>query len=66
MRQAAVVLCQLEAPLDASIAAFEAAGPDAIKILNTAPAPADLKCKDLQQLIGMADILCPNEVRCCS
>jgi len=61
LSSAALVVCQLEAPLKASLAAFHLAGDGALKILNTAPIPSTIS-DDVSNLLNLADILCPNEI----
>lgn len=56
---AAVLLCQLEIPLEITRAALEIAREEStLTILNPAPAVADLA----PELYGLADVFCPNEV----
>jgi len=61
---ASVVVCQLEASIDSTIASFEHADRfGALKILNTAPIPRTLgQMKLMERACSMADIICPNLV----
>jgi len=53
-----VVVCQLEIPLEISLAALRVAREEGVTtILNPAPARSDLPA----EVYGLADILCPNE-----
>eukprot|EP00516_Mucochytrium_quahogii_P001673 CAMPEP_0203755494 /NCGR_PEP_ID=MMETSP0098-20131031/8935_1 /ASSEMBLY_ACC=CAM_ASM_000208 /TAXON_ID=96639 /ORGANISM=" , Strain NY0313808BC1" /LENGTH=301 /DNA_ID=CAMNT_0050646983 /DNA_START=535 /DNA_END=1437 /DNA_ORIENTATION=+ len=59
-----VILGQLEAPLEATVAAFELASAQdkkTLKILNTAPIPSKLSA-DFYRLLDLAHIICPNEI----
>ncbi|GBG34738.1 Ribokinase [Hondaea fermentalgiana] len=66
LQDASIVMCQLEASMDASLAAFTLAGknrPDgALKILNAAPIPTDPHDERLQELCHACDVLCVNEI----
>ncbi len=56
---ARVVVCQLEVPLETSMAALrEARSAGAMTILNPAPAPEDLP----EEAYRLTDVLCPNQV----
>lgn len=58
LTSAAVVVCQLEVPTEVSCTALTLARAAGVRtILNPAPAQADLPT----ELLGLADIVCPNE-----
>ncbi|MFW6139421.1 MAG: ribokinase [Spirochaetota bacterium] len=53
-----ILICQLEVPVEISLAALKAAREENVKtILNPAPASADLP----EEIYSASDILCPNE-----
>ena len=55
---AAVLVCQLEIPVERSLAALRSAREEGVRtILNPAPARSDLP----DELFALADVLCPNE-----
>lgn len=59
MAQAGAVVCQLEIPVPAVAVALRAARAEGTStILNPAPAPDELP----DELIGLSDVLCPNQV----
>lgn len=58
MAEAGVVVCQLEIPLDLTLAALRAARDEGTRtIMNPAPARADLP----DQLLQLSDVFCPNQ-----
>lgn len=60
IRTCSLMLCQLEVPLETTLAALNIAKAEGlITILNTAPAPADGKLPD--EVWSLCDIVCPNE-----
>ena len=58
MAEAGVVVCQLEIPLELTLAALRAARDEGTRtIMNPAPARADLP----DDLLRLSDVLCPNQ-----
>jgi ribokinase len=58
MAEAGVVVCQLEIPLDLTLAALRAARDEGTRtIMNPAPARPDLP----DQLLQLSDVFCPNQ-----
>jgi ribokinase len=58
MAQAAVVVCQLEIPVDTTLLALRAARAEGTPtVLNPAPARPDLS----DELLGLSDVFCPNQ-----
>jgi ribokinase len=56
--KAAVVVCQLEIPVETTLAALRVARGEGVRtILNPAPARPDLS----QEAYGLSDVFCPNE-----
>eukprot|EP00301_Raphidiophrys_heterophryoidea_P005973 c1244_g1_i1.p1 GENE.c1244_g1_i1~~c1244_g1_i1.p1 ORF type:complete len:333 (-),score=95.06 c1244_g1_i1:66-1064(-) len=56
-----VLLCQLETPLDTTVAAMRIAHASGlVTVLNTAPAPPDANTLT-DEILGLATVVCPNE-----